>query len=349
MKKIIYMMFVFMIGAFCLTACGGSGTETSNQSKENQKESSIDVDAMDTYMTLKAYGKNRDEALDAAKMEIERLDDLWSVGNSDSEVSALNKEKQITASDETIELIECAQKISDATNGAFDITIYPLMDLWGFTTQKYQVPEDAAIAKILKNNIGMDKVVVEDDSNTVTLLDDAQIDLGGIAKGFASQSVAQIFEEYQVSHGIISLGGNVQAIGTKPDGSRWKVGIESPDDNFDMVGTYEAKDEAVITSGGYERYFEKDGKTYHHILDPKTGKPADSDLISVTIVSKSGMKADCLSTTLFVLGKEDAIRYWKGQKDDFDFILVDEDDRIYVSEGIEEHFSSDYDFEIVRK
>lgn len=349
MKKKFYMIAVLMISTFCLTACGGSGTESSNQSKEDQAESSIDIDAMDTYMTLRAYGENRTDALDAAKTEIERLDDMWSVGNEKSEVSVLNKEKQITASDETIELIECAQEISEETKGAFDITIYPLMDLWGFTTQKYQVPDDAEITKILKNHIGRDKVIVEKDSNTVTLLDDAQIDLGGIAKGFASQSVAQIFEEYQVSCGIISLGGNVQAIGTKPDGSRWKVGIESPDDHFDMVGTYEAKDEAVITSGGYERYFEEDGKTYHHILDPATGKPADSDLISVTIVSKSGMKADCLSTTLFVLGKDKSINYWKDHNDEFDFILVDQEDNVYVSEGIEEYFSSDYDFEIVRK
>ncbi|MDO4941235.1 MAG: FAD:protein FMN transferase [Lachnospiraceae bacterium] len=349
MKKKIYMILVLMVSTFCLTACGGSGTESLNQSKEDQAESSIDVDAMDTYMTLRAYGENRDDALDAAKTEIERLDDMWSVGNEKSEVSVLNKEKQITASNETVELIECAQKISEETDGAFDITIYPLMDLWGFTTQKYHVPKDAEIVKILKKHIGMDKVIVEKESNTVTLLDGAQIDLGGIAKGFASQSVAQIFEEYQISHGIISLGGNVQAIGKKPDGSRWKVGIESPNDHFDMVGTYEAKDEAVITSGGYERYFEEDGKTYHHILDPKTGKPADSDLVSVTIVSKAGMKADCLSTTLFVLGKDKSINYWKEHKDEFDFILVDQEDNIYVSEGIEDHFSSDYDFKIIRK
>jgi thiamine biosynthesis lipoprotein len=105
----------------------------------------------------------------------------------------------------------------------------------------------------------------------------------------------------------------------------------------------------VITSGGYERYFEQDGVTYHHILDPKTGKPSDSDLISVTIVSKDGMRADCLSTTLFVLGKDKAVSYWKEHSEEFDCILVDEDNSIYVTEGIEDHFTSDYEYQLIKK
>lgn len=343
MKKKIFVIIVLGILLLCLTACNISffpGTE-------EKTDSSIDLNAMDTYMTLRAYGENRKKALDAAKTEIERLDDMWSVGNENSEISRLNKKKKGKVSDETIELITYAQGVSKETDGAFDITIYPLMNLWGFTTKQYQIPDDSKIQQILNTRIGMDKIEVQKTNRKVSLLDGAQIDLGGIAKGFTSQSIAKIFKDYEIHSGIISLGGNIQTIGAKPDGSRWNVGIESPNDAFDMVGVYEAEDEAVITSGGYERYFEKNGKTYHHILDPKTGYPADSDLISVTIVSKNGMRADCLSTALFVLGKEKSIQYWKDHRKEFDFIFVDKKNKILISEGIKNYFKSDYDYEII--
>lgn len=342
---------MILIGLLCLCGCGAvEGNVTNTSSKENEEESSIDIFAMDTYMTLKAYGENREEALEAAQTEIERLDALWSVGEAESEVTKLNENKEGVVSDETMELIVYAKEIAEQTNRAFDITIYPFMELWGFTTENYKVPSEQEISQILDHQIGTDKIVIDKETNTVQLKDDAEIDLGGIAKGYTSQKVAQIFEEYGVEHGVISLGGNVQAIGTKTDGSRWKVGIESPSDEIEnMVGTYEAEDEAVITSGGYERYFEQDGVTYHHILDPKTGKPSDSDLISVTIVSKDGMRADCLSTTLFVLGKDKAVSYWKEHSEEFDCILVDEDNSIYVTEGIEDHFSSDHEYDLIKK
>jgi thiamine biosynthesis lipoprotein len=350
MKKNI-KKFMILIGLLCLCGCGAvEGNVTNTSSKENEEESSIDIFAMDTYMTLKAYGENREEALEAAQTEIERLDALWSVGEAESEVTKLNENKEGVVSDETMELIVYAKEIAEQTNRAFDITIYPFMELWGFTTENYKVPSEQEISQILDHQIGTDKIVIDKETNTVQLKDDAEIDLGGIAKGYTSQKVAQIFEEYGVEHGVISLGGNVQAIGTKTDGSRWKVGIESPSDEIEnMVGTYEAEDEAVITSGGYERYFEQDGVTYHHILDPKTGKPSDSDLISVTIVSKDGMRADCLSTTLFVLGKDKAVSYWKEHSEEFDCILVDEDNSIYVTEGIEDHFSSDHEYDLIKK
>ena len=147
----------------------------------------------------------------------------------------------------------------------------------------------------------------------------------------------------------LDIGGNVQAIGTKTDGSRWKVGVQSPDDTESMIGAYEAADEAVITSGAYERYFEKDGKTYHHIIDPATGKPSEKDLKSVTIISKNGTLSDTLSTTLFVMGKDKAISYWKEHSKEFNMILVDENNKVYISQGIKDHFSSDSDFTVIKK
>ena len=161
-----------------------------------------------------------------------------------------------------------------------------------------------------------------------------KVDLGGIAKGFTSDRVMELFSADGVTSGIISLGGNVQTLGTKPDGSLWRVGIQDPDDSSGIIATIEVADKAVITSGGYQRYFEQDGTTYHHIIDPRTGMPADSGLTSVTIVSDDGTLADGLSTSLFIMGKEAALDYWRAHRDNFDVILVASDGSITISEGL---------------
>lgn len=334
----------------CISCCmlvAGCKNQTDNL--ENQEEASIEVFAMDTYMTLKAYGEHGQEALEESKEEIERLDALWSVGNMESEIYQLNKDGKAKISKETIKLIQCAQKIWKETDGAFDLTIYPLMELWGFTTENYQVPDEKEIQEILDQSIGMDKITINETTREVILKDGAQIDLGGIAKGYTSSQVAKIFQDYGVEHGVVSLGGNVQAIGEKTDGSRWRVGIQPPSDDMDMIGTYEAYDEAVITSGGYERYFEQDGNIYHHILDPETGAPTKKDLVSVTIISEDGMMADCLSTTLFVMGREKAENYWKANVDKFDMILMDDNSNIYITEGIKDQFTSEYEYTVLKR
>lgn len=338
--KKIYVLLAILYICILFTGC-------KEDSEEDLKETSREVFAMDTYMTLKAYGADGEEALDEAIEEIQRLDALWSVGNTESEIAKLNQKKTEKVSKETIQLIQCAKKVSKETEGAFDITIYPFMELWGFPSQNYQVPSEAEIKEILDSNIGMDKVMVDEKNQEITLKDEAQIDLGGIAKGYTSEQVARILKRHDIEHGVISLGGNVQAIGKKIDGSRWKVGIQPPKDDMEMIGTYESCNEAVITSGGYERYFEEDGKTYHHILDPDTGKPSNQDLISVTAISEDGMLADCLSTTLFVMGKEKAEEYWKSNREKFQMILIDEGEKIYITEGMRDYFSSDYEYSII--
>ena len=146
----------------------------------------------------------------------------------------------------------------------------------------------------------------------------------------------------------MNLGGNVQALGTKTDGTKWKIAVQSPDDTEDYLGILSVQDKAVITSGGYERYFEQDGVTYHHIIDPKTGYPAESGLVSVTIVSEDGTLADGLSTSLFIMGKEKAADFWREHKDDFDVILMSDDGTLYVTEGLENDFSTERTVEIIR-
>lgn len=176
-----------------------------------------------------------------------------------------------------------------------------------------------------------------------------EIDLGGIAKGYTGDRVMQAFKKAGVSSGLISLGGNVQALGSKPDGSPWRVAIQDPQNELEYLGILEIVDKAVITSGGYERYFEEDGVRYHHIIDPRTGYPADSGLLSATIISEDGALADGLSTSLFIMGKDAAEDFWRERSDKFDYILETTDGRLYVTEGVVGSFTTNAKTIVIRK
>ncbi len=328
------------------------GVTVSKEAMETPSASQ-DIFAMDTYMTVTAYGDKCTEAVQAAVDEINRLDDLWSVGNSESEISILNENGSVILSDETYTVVKEALELYDSTGGLFDITVYPLMVEWGFTTEDYKVPTDDKIKELLKLT-GIDKITLDDETHQITLQTGTQIDLGGIAKGYTSAKIMDIFSEYGIVSGLVSLGGNVQLYGTKVDGSDWRVGVENPDNTIkalstsDYIGVVQISDKALITSGGYQRYFvDENGEKHHHIIDPRTGSPSNSGLISVTIVSDDGLLADGLSTSLFIMGKDDAVSYWHEHSDQFDFILVDSEGKIYVSKGIESNFSSELDYEIV--
>lgn len=311
--------------------------------------SSRDIFAMDTYMTVTAYGPNAEMAVDQAQQEIERLDALLSTGAETSEVAQINANGGGTLSEDTTYLLERSLDLYDSTNGVFDIAIYPLMDAWGFTTGNYTVPSDEMIENLLPltdaNNIIYDK----DESSISFAKDGMKIDFGGIAKGYTSGRIADIYRECGVTSGLINLGGNVQVVGTKTDGSKWRVAVQSPETEDDYLGILSTADRAVITSGGYERYFEQDGVKYHHIIDPSTGHPANNGLVSVTIVSADGTLADGLSTSLFIMGKDKAAEYWHAHSDEFDTILEDEDGILYVTEGIADDFTSDHETNIIRK
>ena len=313
-----------LVAALMLAGCGAqTSAEESSQTRE--------VYAMDTVMTLEAYGQNADAALDEAVAEIERLDALWSIASSDGEIARLNAEKQITASADTLALLTRAKEISAATDGLFSTTIAPLMEAWGFTSSDYRVPDEAELSALLAH-VDDEEIAISD--STVTIPADAKVDLGGIAKGFTSARVMEIFRENGVENGILSLGGNVQTLGTKPDGSLWRVGLQDPADERALFATLELADKAVITSGAYERNFEQDGIVYHHIIDPRTGYPAENGLSSVTIVSDDGTLADGLSTALFIMGKEAAVEFWRSHRDDFDMVLLADDGAVTVSAGI---------------
>ena len=295
--------------------------------------------AMDTVMSFTAYGKNSEQAVDAAVKEVQRLDELLSTGNPDSEVSAINTKGSGTLSDDTKTILTEAMEIYRETDGLFDVTIYPLMQLWGFPTQEYHVPTESELQEALAK-VDASQIVIEGDR--VTLGTGQQMDLGGIAKGYTSARIMEIYREYGITSGMVSLGGNVQTLGTRPDGKDWNIGIQNPDgQQGSLLAALPVENKAVITSGGYERYFEEDGNTYIHILNPKTGYPADSGLVSVSIISENGMLADALSTSLYLMGEEKAAEYWRAHVDDFDMILEDKDGILYVTEGISQKIQTD--------
>ena len=207
------------------------------------------------------------------------------------------------------------------------------------------MPESSEIAEALK---GVSYTNVSVKGKQVALTGGSSIDLGGIAKGYTSSRVIQIMKDYGIEHAIVNLGGNVQVLGTKTDGSDWRVAIQNPASENSYLGILSTTDKAVITSGGYERYFEQDGQVYHHIIDTQTGYPSDSDLTSVTIVYSDGTTADALSTALFAMGLDGAKELYRSGDIDFDMILFD-GSRVYVSEGIASGFSTDMNKEIITR
>lgn len=326
-----------------------SSNSISSTTVTNANPATKEFFAMDTYMEVDAYGDNGEKAVAKAEKEVNKLDSILSTGKSTSEISKLNKNKKQDVSNDTMSLIKESVKISKETAGAFNPTIYPLMELWGFTTKNYYVPKDNEIKPLL-NHMDIDNIKIDERKNEVSFKDsNMKIDLGAIAKGYTSSKIIDIFKENNIKSGMVTLGGNVQVLGKKPDGSLWKVGIQNPIVEDEYLGVLQTLDKAVITSGGYERNFTKNGKTYHHILDPSNGYPANNGLTSVTIISSDGTLADALSTSLFVMGKDKAIDFYKKSNYNFDFILYTSDNKLIISDGIKDIFSSDLDIKVVNK
>ena len=292
--------------------------------------------AMDTVMDFTIYGESG--LIDQSESLIASLESLVSVTDTGSELYAINQTGSGTLTGKASSLMEQALEICRRTDGALDLSIYPIVRAWGFTTGSYQVPDEAEIQALLPL-VDYRKIQYDAATGTVTvtLPEGMEIDLGSVAKGYAGQLVAQMLREHGVQSALLNLGGNVQTVGAKPDGSPWQIGIKDPQGE-DAMMVLSVEDQAVVTSGGYERYFEQDGQTYWHIMDPSTGHPADSGLISVTIVGDEGVVCDGLSTALFVMGLEKAADLW-AQSGDFEAVFVTASGEVYITEGLRDRFA----------
>ena len=325
--------WLLTIFALSLTACGQKAAESETRT----------VYAMDTVMNLTVYGENAAAALENAEQELHTLDEaVLSRTAESSELYALNAANGDTvaygADDALPALIEAALTVSDAAGGAFDPTLAPVLDAWGFTKDEHRVPSADELAELLRHT-GRDKVALVQtaDGDTVTLSDGAQLDLGGIAKGYAADVLrAQLMQE-GVTSAVLDLGGDVCVMGQKADGSDWRIAIKDPADTEGYLGVVSASDKFIVTSGVYERYFEENGVRYHHIIDPRTGCPAESGLVSVTVLCENGAWADALSTACFVLGPDNALALRDDlaeQGTDFELILVTDDGRVLYTDGL---------------
>lgn len=340
MKKFIAVICVAALISVTFFSGGCSKISDSGEASKYEKI----VYAMDTIMQLDIYSADP-EISQKAEEEIMCLDKMLDRGDQESEIYKVNHAgKAVTVSDEIIEIISMAHDVSVKSGGAFDITIAPVMDAWGFYSKNYHVPSDDEL-DVLLGKVDYSKILL--DGNTVTVPDGMELDLGGIAKGYTSDRLMELFQREGVHSAIVSLGGNVQALGRKPDGSLWNVAIQDPEKPDSYIGSLSIENMAVVTSGSYQRYFERDGVTYHHIIDPSEGRPADNGLSSVTIITESGTLGDALSTALFVLGLDGAVDYWHTYGG-FQAVFVDNNGKIYITAGLENSFKCERSYEIIQ-
>ncbi|MHC1682943.1 MAG: FAD:protein FMN transferase [Clostridiaceae bacterium] len=297
---------------------------------------------MGTIISQRVYGDNAKIAAVKVEDEIKRLESLMSFFLDSSEVSKLNKaagKHEVEISNEVLFVLNRAKYYSKLCDGSFDITIAPVARLWGIFTRNEKLPSKEEIDEALKLT-GYKYLSINNDLGTSKLEKLGQcVDLGAIAKGYAADRAIDIYKQHGIESAFVNLGGNVMLLGNKPDGSPWRVGIQNPLlERGKCLGAVNATNKTVVTSGDYVRYFEKDNKKYHHILDPRTGYPADSSLISTTIVSEKSIDADALSTAIFILGLEDGIKLIDNQKG-IEAIFITKDKEIYVTEGLKEDFT----------
>lgn len=289
----------------------------------------------DTVISVQIFDSVDEDVLKGCEKLCKKYDSMFSNKIEGSEISRINSAggNPVEASKETIKLIKKGIYYSEMSDGAFDITIAPVSNLWDFKAETPSVPSPEAIAEAV-SHVNYENIIIRD--NTVKLADpQAGIDLGAIAKGYIADRIKDYLEEEGVRHAMINLGGNVLAMGSKLDGSDYNIGIQKPfDETGEPITSVKISDKSVVTSGIYQRYFKADGKIYHHILDPNTGYPCDNNLYSVTILTDSSLTADALSTTCFLLGYDRGMKLIN-QLDNVDAIFITNDNQIHYSKNFQ--------------
>lgn len=299
--------------------------------------------AMDTVMTLTVYGDGTSctgqESLDRNSRLIGQREAELSSTRMESPIYTLNQQGRGELSGDTAELLTSALELCRITGGALDVTAYPAVQAWGFISGDYRVPGAEELSE-LAENIDYRKVALEAETGMVELPAGVELDLGAVAKGALGDELRVLFQQDGIASALLDLGqSTIVTIGTKPDGTPWRIGVQDPEGEG-YLGVLELAGLAVGTSGGYQRYFEQDGQTYWHIIDPATAAPARSGLSSVTVVSSSAFVCDGLSTALFVMGLEDGARFWRAHPElEFEAVFVTENGGIALTAGLEERFT----------
>lgn len=329
-SKFVKCLFsLVLLSAIILNLFGCNVSETATQKE---------IYALDTIITITAYGVD-DVTLRDAEAEIRRLESIFSVTDDNSDISKINSspDRWVRVEEETFYLISLSKEISESSNGNFDITILPAVKLWGFTTDSYNVPEKSEIDNI-QAFIDYTKIELDSENSCVKIPEGFSLDLGAIAKGYIADKVSDVLTKGGVSSALMNFGGNIKLIGSKPDKSLWKIGVKTPfEDGY--FATLSLENVTASTAGGYERYFEENGRIYHHILNPHTASPAETDVLSATVVGEKGEICDALATSCFVAGIE-GIKGLISEYPDYSIVLYTSS-RVYVSESLKDLFALD--------
>lgn len=313
--------FILLIFPFVLCGC------------RNLQKSSLSFQAMNTFVSVQTFGENSKNVNQKIKARLSELESLFSTTDSSSEIYKLNhSSEKIQVSSETYSLLSYSVKMAEIFNGHFNPALFPVIREWGFTTGNYHVPSQEKINFLLKKT-DFSQIQFFDD-NFVQLQDSMSVDFGSVAKGFASDEIVKILSENNILSALIDFGGNIIAFGEKLDSSFWRIGIKNPFGG-EVSLAVKVKNQMVITSGGYERFFtDENQKKYIHIFDGKTGFPVENEIESVTIICENGLYADTLSTALFIIGSENAVSFWRERKD-FQMIILQKDGSILYTSPLE--------------
>lgn len=336
---IIVLTFVLAIG---IVGCTNEDS--------NQPISRTEI-FMSTPVSITIYDGEYENILDKAFEKVEEVENLVSINKENTEISELNKNagiEKVKLSDISYDILKKGLEYSKLSNGSYDITIGPLVKLWNIGFEDAKVPSQDEINEVI-DTIDYNNIEINDSTKEVFLTKKGmEIDLGSIAKGYIADEIANILKQEGVNRAIIDLGGNIYALGSKSSDSNWKIGIQNPfNDRGEVVGGIEVSDKTVVTSGIYERFIEENGVKYHHILNPKTGYPYETDIAGVSIITDKSIDADALSTLTFTKGLEEGLKFIEGL-DNVDAIFITNDKKIYITENIRDSFKIiNTEFEIV--
>ncbi|MTI95604.1 MAG: FAD:protein FMN transferase [Firmicutes bacterium] len=325
---------LLLVAIFFLVACSNGQSPTNNPDLKEYTETYIDI--MDTLVDVRIVttmeSAEAESVLTAVKAEMQRLEAILSAHLPDSDVAKISASSEpVSVSPHTLNVVNTALQYADLTNGTFDITLAPVLDLYDFGEKRF--PDEAQLADNLPL-VDYTRVEVDTDRQTIALPKSMRLDLGGIAKGYIVDRAVDFLLANGVEYATVNAGGDIRVSGSKPDGTPWRIGIKNPNEIQHLFAVIEVSDSAIVTSGDYERYFEQDGIRFHHIIDPATGLPGNL-CKSVTVVAPTAELADLLSTAIFVMGPEEGLALAESL-DSVEALIWDADDEIHWTSGLED-------------
>ncbi|GAA0123131.1 MAG: FAD:protein FMN transferase [Clostridium argentinense] len=336
MKKLkLYVISLLILSITILSGCSSSN----NSTKEPLSHTEV---VMGTVCTIQIFDSKDTSILDKAFDRLKDLENKVSINKEGTELDKVNEmsgKEAVVVGKDTFNIIKSGLNYGKISNGNFDITIGPIVKLWGIGSENARVPSEKEISE-KKSLINYNDIVIDDEKSSIFLKKPNMIiDLGGIAKGYAADEIKNLLIDNGVKSAMVNLGGNLYILGNKPNGNQWKIGIQDPNGgNNDTVGNMLVNDKSIVTSGTYQRFLEVDGKLYHHILNPETGYPYENDLLSVTILSNTSMDGDALSTSTFALGREKGLEF-VNSLENIEAIFITKDKEIYLTNGLKDKFN----------